>query len=114
MALLSSEVLGRMSWGQGDSWANQKARKQVLARDQHTCQLQLHPCTGRATEAHHTTSITAQGMTRLEAANPDLMIAVCRPCHRLITEQQRMAAWRQQQAHREQRRHLPVQPHPGD
>lgn len=102
-----------MSWGQGDSWANQKARKQVLTRDDNTCRLQLHCCTHRATEAHHTTSITEAGLTRLQAADPDLMIAVCRPCHRLITEQQRMAAWKAKQAHRHARRHLPAKPHPG-
>jgi 5-methylcytosine-specific restriction endonuclease McrA len=99
------------SWGQGDSWANQKARRAVLERDRHTCQLHLIGCTQRGTEAHHLNGL--QGRQRSEAANPDEMVAVCRPCHRLVTEQQRMAAWRADQDRRRARRHLPVRPHPG-
>ena len=100
------------SWGQGESWANQKARKKVLERDGHCCQLMLDPCIGRASQAHHIHGL--QGRRRHDAADPDEMIAVCKPCHDIITEQQRKQAWEAKQRYRNQRRRLPVKPHPGD
>jgi hypothetical protein len=104
-----------MSWGQGDSWAAQKTRKQVLNDNKHDnqglCRLAFPCCTGQATEVHHKDGL--QGRPRHEATDPNECIAVCRPCHRLVTEQQRMAAWRADQDRRRARRHLPTRPHPG-
>lgn len=100
------------TWGQGGSRATRNTRNHVLERDNHTCRLQLPGCTNHATQAHHTHGL--QGQRRLEATNPDDMIAVCQPCHDIITEQQRRTAYTAKQKYRNQRRHLPTRPHPGD
>lgn len=83
-----------------------------MDRDNHICQLMLKGCTVNATEAHHINGL--QGRRRSEATNPDELVAVCRPCHNQVTEQQRIQAYEAKQKYRNQRRHLPVKPHPGD
>lgn len=77
-----------MSWGQGTSWAWRKVRADVLKRDEYVCQLRLVGCYEEATEAHHTQSISAARQLRADAIDPDVCIAVCHHCHRLITAQQ--------------------------
>jgi 5-methylcytosine-specific restriction endonuclease McrA len=101
-----------MSWGQGSTRQSRKTRDQVLERDNHQCRLKLICCTGSGTEAHHLHGL--QGRARSDATNPDEMVATCRPCHRLITEQQRMAAWRLDHDRRQARKRLPTKPHPGE
>jgi 5-methylcytosine-specific restriction endonuclease McrA len=44
----------------------------------------------------------------------DNMQWLCDPCHKPKTEHERKTAWQRKQRYRNQRRHLPVTPHPGD
>lgn len=51
--------------------------QQVLARDGHTCQLQLHCCTGVATTGDHVVPLS-RGGARLDSNN---VVAACRACN---------------------------------
>lgn len=100
------------SWGQGSTRASRKVAKAVLERDGYCCQLMLEGCQARATQAHHINGL--QGRRRMDALDPEEMIGVCCSCHDVVTERQRRAAFDAKQAYRNQRRHLPAKPHPGD
>jgi hypothetical protein len=105
------------SYGQGSTRAQRRARAAVLDRDGHACQLRIAGvCTGKATQAHHVHGL--QGRPRAAATDPDEQVAVCGPCHRMVTEQQRRAAITAQAAVRAQKRarrgSYPAGSHPGD
>jgi 5-methylcytosine-specific restriction protein A len=100
------------SWGQGGTRNWRKARQQVLERDAYECQLRLPGCLWSATEVHHRGGLA--GLTRAEAVDPDDCIAVCAPCHARVTARQTVAAQRQMNTVRRQRKRLPTSPHPGD
>jgi hypothetical protein len=60
-------------------WAATRAR--ILARDGHRCR--WPGCTEQATEVHHVQPGTERD---------DLLVSLCSPHHRLITQQQSAAA----------------------
>jgi 5-methylcytosine-specific restriction endonuclease McrA len=85
-----------------------------LRRDNRECQLRYDCCTWSATEVHHVHSIAERQIRRADATNPDDAVAVCAPCHKRVTERQRLAAQQRMNALRAARRKLPKKPHPGE
>lgn len=102
------------TWGQGGSRNWRKIRMQVLERDHFECQLRLAGCIWTATEVHHRAGISASGLARRQAESDDACIAVCQPCHQIVTARQSVAAQKQLNAVRAARRRLPQLPHPGE
>ena len=76
-------------------------RRDVLERDQHTCQLHGPRCTTRATEVDHVGDRHDHGRANLRAA--------CHPCHAERTTAQGHAAARQARAAAQH----PRERHPG-
>lgn len=68
------------SWAGGSTRAWRKYRARILNRDNHTCQLQLDGCKGRATEAHHLDGRRAG----LMPTNTNRVIAACQPCNNRV------------------------------
>jgi 5-methylcytosine-specific restriction endonuclease McrA len=76
-------------WGKGQQikhgWAWQALRRQVLARDGHTCQACLsYDPTGETLQADHIVSREAGGPDTLENLR-----TLCLPCHRARTRAER-------------------------
>lgn len=62
------------SWARGSTRRWRRTRAQVLARDNHTCQLRLDGCTVAATDAHHTRG-------KAFGDDPHHLVAACRHCN---------------------------------
>jgi 5-methylcytosine-specific restriction endonuclease McrA len=80
-----------MTWGQGSPPGWRKARKQVLDRDRHTCQLDYDCCIGYATQVDHITNVASTKQHRAEANDPNGLQAVCAPCHQVKTSREAAA-----------------------
>jgi 5-methylcytosine-specific restriction endonuclease McrA len=103
----------------GARWGNrgvpQHIRIRVFQRDGWRCQLGLDGCTYHAEEIDHIVSVASLGINRDEANDERLLQSVCRSCHHIRTEAQRLAGWRASQQRRYERRHLSVpKKHPGE
>lgn len=58
-------------------------RKQILRRDQYTCQ----QCWGRAEEVHHKIELTPENIDDVNVTlNPDNLVSLCHDCHTKITK----------------------------
>ena len=90
----------------------QHVRIRIFERDGYTCQLQYVGCTIIATEVDDIINVASLGVTREQVTDGNRQ-AVCRHCHAIKTEAERMRAWRADQQRRRERKR-PVQPHPGD
>jgi 5-methylcytosine-specific restriction endonuclease McrA len=66
-------------WQGGSTRAWRRTRALVLARDAHTCQLQLPGCAHRATHAHH---LDGKAM----GDDPSRIVAACAPCNLKVGE----------------------------
>lgn len=96
-------------------------RKRILQRDSYRCRLRYSVCLGDATEVDHIVNmatILAAGGTRQQADDPANLQSVCRPCHAIKTERERvtpLAATNTRRAE-ERRARLGRKPHkhPGD
>lgn len=103
-------------WGQGGG-VPARIRRLVLERDGYRCQLRLFGyCSGRAEEVDHTVSLGTLGIHRRDprANDPNLLAAVCIPCHRRKSQREALEATRKYHADRASRLRLPQRPHPGD
>lgn len=94
-----------MSWGQSRS---------TTIRDQHRRQ---HP-PERCQQCGATgTPLIQDHIINVAAGGPDTVNNLqwlCRPCHEPKSQRERKAGLERKQRHRNQRRRLPVKPHPGD
>ena len=77
-------------------------RRRILARDDGQCQLRYRGCTRTADAVDHTVPVSRGG----DDEDTNLQ-AVCRSCHAVKTNQERIGERRQN------RRARPVEPHPG-
>lgn len=80
-----------MNWGNGG--VPQRIRKQVLTRDQHTCQLQYPCCTGVATEVDDIIPVSVRRIPRSHTTAEDCQ-AVCHECHKVKTQAEAQAGRR--------------------
>ena len=100
------------TWGRRG--LSRAVRARVLERDGHTCQLQYDGCLGIATEIDDVIPVSQLGDVTREDLTDDNRQAVCSHCHHVKTETHRIAAVKAAAARRYARRHLPVEPHPGE
>ena len=102
----------------GARWGNRGVphhiRMRVFQRDGWRCQLGYEGCGYRAEEIDHVISVADLGVSRAEANDEQLLQSVCKSCHRVRSERQRLAAVRASAQRRYARRNLPVRPHPGE
>lgn len=101
-----------MTWGQGSTIPT-RIKAQVRRRDR-VCQLQYPGvCTGRIDQFDHPDGLAGQQRTAVRSALE--VRGVCSPCHKVKTEQQRLAGIARAKAQRGglSRRLRDVEPHPG-
>ncbi|MFV8317131.1 HNH endonuclease [Mycobacterium sp. 23] len=95
-----------MGWGH--------SRRSTTVRDQHRRQHPPERCAGcGATNVpliqDHITNLAAGGIDCV----PNLQW-LCHPCHDVKSAKERRTGYEAKQRYRNQRRHLPQRPHPGD
>lgn len=73
------------AWKRGSTRAWRRTRAAVLARDGHTCRLQLAGCTGRAVHVHHVHGRAVTG------DDPAYLVAACASCNLSVGEPSRHA-----------------------
>ncbi|MDH6247247.1 hypothetical protein M2432_004910 [Mycobacterium sp. OTB74] len=90
-----------------------RVRDQVMRRDK-TCRLRYEGCTERIEEMDHVIGLAAQGIPRTPVLNADTVQGVCKSCHAIKSEQQRIAGIKRAQDTRGglSRRLRDVEPHP--
>jgi hypothetical protein len=104
-----------MTWGQGSN-IPARIKAQVRRRDK-VCQLQYPDvCTSRIDEMDHTVGLADQGQQRTTVRNAAEVQGVCRACHKVKTEGQRLAGIERAKAQRGglSRRLRDIEPHPFD
>ena len=109
------------SYGQGGGRGWQRARANVLRRDEYRCKAGvLGICIGHATQVDHVQSLASLGIPRSHPAanDPSNLRAICAPCHEFKTERERVKALaesnRQRAAARRARLGRKDNGHPGD
>jgi hypothetical protein len=91
-----------------------RVKDQVRRRDK-TCRLQFDGCTQRIDEFDHIIGLAELGIPRTPVLNATEIQGVCRGCHAIKSEQQRLAGIERAQAQRGSlsRRYRDREPHPG-
>lgn len=91
-----------------------KVKDQVRRRDQQ-CQLNYDGCTDRIEEFDHIVGLAAQGRPRTPVLDAHEIQGVCRHCHAIKTEQQRLAGIERVKRQRGSisKRYRDREPHPG-
>lgn len=102
-----------MTWGQR-STIPPKIKAQVRRRDG-ICQLQYPGCTQQIEQFDHTDGLADQGLQRTPVRTAAEVQGVCVHCHKIKTEQQRLAGIARAKAARGSlsKRYRDIEPHPG-
>jgi hypothetical protein len=90
----------------------QRVKDQVRRRDG-SCQLQYAGCTGGIDEYDHVVGLAESGSPRTPVLSAADIQGVCRPCHAIKSEAQRLAGVRRHHDQRRRQRRRDPEPHPG-
>jgi hypothetical protein len=89
-----------------------RVKDQVLRRDQR-CRLQYPGCEQRVEELDHIIGLAEQGLTRTPVVDASQIQGVCRHCHAIKSERQRLAGLSRYHERRAAGQHRPAERHPG-
>ena len=89
-----------------------RVKDQVLRRDL-KCRLQYDGCTKRVEELDHIVGLAEQGLTRTPVVDASHIQGVCRHCHAIKSERQRLAGLARYHERRAAGQHRPAERHPG-
>jgi len=103
------------NWGNRPRSAIPTRIKQQVRRRDGSCQLGYPCCTGVIEEFDHITGLAAQGVQRTPVLAAHEIRGVCRACHRIRSEQQRLDGMARATAQRGSlsRKYRDKEPHPG-
>jgi hypothetical protein len=103
----------RHNWGaRAPSAIPQRVKDQVRRRDQ-TCRLRFAGCTSHIDEFDHVTGLADQGVPRTPVLTATDIQGVCRSCHAIKSEQERLAGLARHHDQRRRQRYRAPEPHPG-
>lgn len=98
-----------MAWDkESRSRIPERVKSQVRRRDK-TCRLNYQGCTHQIDEFDHIQGLAALGIPRTPVLNAEDIQGVCKPCHAIKSEAQRVAGYKAFRA----KHYREPEPHPG-